>query len=86
MKNTLDYINKVVEDAIRIQGNFGVEEIQDDQFLVDDLGFDSIDFVEVVLNIEESFKLDLLGDEFDECQTVGDFKKTTFSLCKDESM
>lgn len=39
---------------------------------IDDLGADSLDFVEIVMAVEEEFDIELTDDEADKIDTVGD--------------
>lgn len=39
--------------------------------LVEDLNADSLDLVEIVMNIEETFKIIIEEDEYHTCNTVG---------------
>ncbi len=48
------------------------DEIQMDSDLVDDLGADSIDAVELSISIEEAFDLDLSDDTITRFRTVAD--------------
>ena len=51
----------VDEDSITAQTN------------IDDLGADSLDLVEAVMNIEEAFGVNIDDDEIENLKTVGDF-------------
>ena len=43
------------------------------QTTIDDLGADSLDLVEAVMNIEEAFGVNIDDDEIENLKTVGDF-------------
>ena len=40
---------------------------------IDDLGVDSLDLVEAIMNIEDEFGITVDGDEAENFKTVGDF-------------
>ena len=46
--------------------------IEDDMSFTKDLGADSLDVVDLVINIEESFELDIPDEDSEGIQTVGD--------------
>ena len=43
------------------------------QTTIDDLGADSLDLVEAVMNIEEAFGVNIDDDEIENLKTAGDF-------------
>ena len=47
------------------------ETIKDEQILIDDLGMDSLDGVEIVLNLEDEFEVEIQDGEVDHVKTVG---------------
>ena len=51
----------------------GVEEITVDSHLVDDIGFDSLDKVEFIMDIEKHFEMVLDESACEDCKTIGDF-------------
>ena len=68
------------EENIKSQINdFLIEEFEIDELinpeakLKDDLGLDSLDFVDVVVEIEDIFGLKLTGDDFVNIITLDDF-------------
>jgi acyl carrier protein len=48
------------------------EEITMEASLIDDLGADSLDIVEIVMAVEEEFDLEIGEDDLHKLQTVGD--------------
>lgn len=46
-------------------------KVTDDANLLDDLGADSLDAIELVMLFEEEFGLEIEDEEFEKCQTVG---------------
>ena len=48
------------------------EEIVPEASFIDDLGADSLDIVELVMAIEESFDIEIPDDDAEKIQTIGD--------------
>lgn len=48
----------------------GAEEVKKDSKLVEDLGADSLDMVELVMAIEEAFDIEIHDDEMEDIVTV----------------
>ena len=57
-----------------IVARFGVkaEEVRPDASFIDDLGADSIDIVELVIDIEKAFDLSILDEDAEKIATVQD--------------
>ena len=65
-----------VEDKVKaiIVEQLGVDEaeVNPEAKFVDDLGADSLDTVELVMALEEEFKLEISDESAEKIQTVGD--------------
>ena len=65
-----------IEQRIRplIAEQLGVEEskVTRNASFVDDLNADSLDLVEMIMSLEEEFKLEITDDEAEKIHTVGD--------------
>ena len=62
-----------IRDLICEQFDIEPEQITEDTNFLQDLSADSLDFVELVMNIEDTFHLPEIGeDEIRSIQTVGD--------------
>ena len=48
------------------------DEVVTTASFVDDLGADSLDIVELVMSMEESFDLEIPDDDAEKMQTIGD--------------
>lgn len=48
------------------------DAVTDEACLIDDLGGDSLDIVELIMTAEETFGCEITDDEADELKTVGD--------------
>jgi acyl carrier protein len=49
-----------------------VDQVTDEKSIVDDLGADSLDAVEIVMMVEEKFGIEIPDDEAEKFVTVGD--------------
>ena len=66
-----DNTDKVREIIVR---ELGVEreKLTDDASFIDDLGADSLDIVELVMEFEKEFNIDIPDEEAEKLRTVGD--------------
>jgi acyl carrier protein len=55
----------------------GVEsaEVTKDASILDDLGADSLDVVELVMTLEEAFDIEVPDDAVEEMRTIGDIQR-----------
>lgn len=67
-------------EVVKITNNFLIEEIEveenvltEDAKLKEDLGIDSLDFVDVVVIVEREFGFKIKPEEMAEVKTLGDF-------------
>jgi acyl carrier protein len=63
-------IDKRVKEIIVEHLGVGVNEVTDNASLVDDLGADSLDQVELVMAIEEEYDIAIPDEEAEEIKTV----------------
>ena len=68
------------EDVIKTVNNFLVEEIEieenllkEDALLKEDLGIDSLDFVDIVVIVERNFGFKIKPEEMKDVRTLGQF-------------
>lgn len=61
-----------VKQLIADQLGKAVEEISEDKEIVKDLGADSLDVVEMLMSLEEEFKITVPEEEAVNIKTVGD--------------
>lgn len=66
--NTLDTIKEVISNYL---GNVEPAAINENTELVEDLGLDSLDSIELVMEIEEKVGFELSDDDMDGIKTVG---------------
>ena len=64
-----------VEKIIAEQLDIDVSEVTDDKHIMDDLGADSLDTVQIVIDLEEEFDIQIYDDDVDSLKTVGDVKE-----------
>lgn len=55
-------------------------EVDENKQLVSDLGADSLDIVEIIMEIEKEFDVKIDDNELSEIKTVGDIEKKLISL------
>ncbi len=68
-------INDTVKETIAKLLNKPVAEITEDKEIVKDLGADSLDIVEMIMNLEESLEISIPEEEAMNIVTVGDIIK-----------
>lgn len=66
MANTFERLQKVINKTLSID----IDEIKQDSHLFDNLNFDSLDAIEIVMTIEEEFDIEIPDDEVDGIRTV----------------
>jgi|TARA_B110000858_G_scaffold198062_1_gene262358 acyl carrier protein len=66
--NIFEQVQKVISTEL----NIPKEKIKEDSHLFDDLNFDSLDSVEVVLAFENEFDIEIADDDIDDIKTVKD--------------
>ena len=59
-------VREIVAEQLQISAN----EINLDSSFIDDLGADSLDIVELVMAMEDSFQMDIPDEETEKIQTV----------------
>lgn len=64
-------LNRILFDVLGINEH----DISDEKTLCEDLGSDSLDGMELVMQIEDEFEIDIEDSDAAEWKTVGDIKK-----------
>ncbi len=67
----LDKIREIIVDQLDVEEDKVVAEAS----IQDDLGADSLDVVDLVMSIEESFDIEIPDEEVENIKTVGDIVK-----------
>lgn len=62
-------LKEVINDLLQI------DDIKQEDSLIEDLGMDSLDMVELVMYIEEDFDIELPDDGLDNVKTIRDVEK-----------
>jgi acyl carrier protein len=60
-------IGRILEEKLALDK----DELKDDARFYQDLGVDSLDFLETIVDIEKTFKIDIPDDEYERLGTVG---------------
>ena len=68
MSTTAETVKKIVVEQL----NVSEDQVTDDARIVEDLGADSLDQVELVMALEEEFGSDIPDEEAEKLTTVGD--------------
>lgn len=66
--NALDTIKKILSEQLDVDETTITEETT-----IEDLGADSLDLVETIMNIEEEFDIEVDDNDVENLKTVGDF-------------
>tara|TARA_B100001057_G_scaffold499501_1_gene610412 strand:+ start:2013 stop:2243 length:231 start_codon:yes stop_codon:yes gene_type:complete len=66
--SNLDRIKEIISEELRLD----VSTITPESHVVNDLNFDSLDSVQIVLELEQEFDIEVSDDEIDSIQTVQD--------------
>lgn len=64
-----DDVIAIVKNQVQ---NWFEDDVKPESDLVDDLGCDSLDLVELVLAVEEKFNIEISDQEGEQCKTVQD--------------
>ena len=67
MSEILDQVKEIISAELEVQP----EGITMESIIVDDLGADSLDVVELVMRIEERFDIEIPDEDAEKIQTVG---------------
>jgi acyl carrier protein len=65
---TYDRVKKVIVERLEV----GEEEVTPEASFVEDLGADSLDVVELVMELEEEFDIEIPDEDAEKIQTVKD--------------
>ena len=80
---TRDEVAKKVEDIIIDKLNVDASEVKDEANFTLDLGADSLDTVELIMEFEKEFDIKIEDDEAQTIQTVGDAVDHVLEAVKD---
>ncbi|MDJ0835817.1 MAG: acyl carrier protein [Acidobacteriota bacterium] len=71
MSDTFEEVKAVIAEELEVEE----EQITMESIIVDDLGADSLDVVELIMRLEEKFDLEIPDEDAEKIQTVGDAVK-----------
>ena len=66
---------KTVEEIIAEHLDIEVEDVTDEKDLIEDLGADSLHTVELIMEFEQNFDIEIPYGDADELRTVGQIKE-----------
>ncbi len=66
-----DRIQSIVTEQLGVEPT----EVMKDASILDDLGADSLDVVELVMALEEAFDIEIPDDAVEEMRTIGDIQR-----------
>jgi len=64
----VDEVKKIIEDKLGVNA----EQITMEASFIDDLGADSLDQVELVMDFEDKFEVDIPDEDAEKLRTVGE--------------
>ena len=67
-QNIEETVRKIVADQLGVD----IEKVVSEASFIEDLGADSLDTVELVMALEEEFKLEISDEDAEKITTVGD--------------
>ena len=76
---------KVVKESIVEVGKINIEQVTDQANIIDDLGFDSLDSVELIMHLEEEFGISIDDSETDNLKSVDQISKAIATKLKIQS-
>ena len=68
---TFEKVQKILAEQLELDA----DEITMDSSLVEDLGIDSLDFVDIVMSLEDEFDIEFPEEDMAGIKTVGDIVK-----------
>ena len=68
MEDIFERVKKIIVDQLEVEE----EKVTMEASFIDDLEADSLDVVELVMELEDEFDMEIADDEAEKIQTVGD--------------
>ena len=65
----------MIEKIISEQLGVDIDAVTDDKNIMNDLGADSLDTVQLIMDIEEEFDIEIMDEDAESLHTVGDIRK-----------
>ncbi len=70
-----DSLEQKVRAVVADQLGVDLSEVRPDASILDDLGADSLDVVEMVMSLEEAFDIEVPDEDVEEMKTVADVER-----------
>jgi acyl carrier protein len=70
-----DSLEMKIRTIVAEQLGVTLDEISPDANILDDLGADSLDVVEMVMSLEEAFDIEVPDEEVEEMRTIADIER-----------
>lgn len=70
-----DSLEQQVRNIVAEQLGVDLAEVRADASILDDLGADSLDVVEMVMSLEEAFDIEVPDEDVEEMRTVSDVER-----------
>ena len=70
--NTIDKVKQLIAEQLCIS----TDDIKDDANVIEDLGADSLDVVELLMSFEDEFKVSIPDDQLENLKTIPQIVKT----------
>lgn len=74
---TFDRVRDILCEQLDIES----DEVTTEASILDDLGADSLDVVDLVMNLEEAFDTEIPDEDIEQLKTVGTWSATSTSTC-----
>jgi acyl carrier protein len=71
MSDTFEEVKAVIAEELEVED----DQISMESLIVDDLGADSLDVVELIMRLEEKFDVEIPDEDAEKIQSVGDAVK-----------
>ena len=70
--STIDKVKQLIAEQLCIS----TDDIKDDANVIEDLGADSLDVVELLMSFEDEFKVSIADDQLENLKTIPQIVKT----------
>ena len=76
--STIDKVKQLIAEQLCIS----TDDIKDDANVIEDLGADSLDVVELLMSFEDEFKVSIPDDQLENLKTIPQIVKTIYEYTK----
>ena len=78
--NTIDKVKKIIAEQLCISA----DDIKDDANIIEDLGADSLDVVELLMSFEDEFKVSIPDDKLEDLKSIPQIVKVLDDYMKNK--